>query len=75
MSPQDTISPKREMKNRKFKSEEELEYLETVLDMIRAGECSLRNGSEFLEAKTGVKISHEALRKRLKGTTNDGSGD
>jgi len=45
--------------------EDELELLAEVADMVEERALSLRDAALWLSHKTGRKISHEGLRKRL----------
>lgn len=46
-----------------------LELLEEVRELIDAGEIGYRQARDWIKLKTGLKISHEGLRLRLRQPT------
>ena len=63
------------MNKTRFVTEEEKEHLSTAVGMVRSGGLSLRGATDWLEHKTGKKISYEGLRKIIKKTAEEPVND
>jgi hypothetical protein len=53
------------MNKTKFNTMEEKDFLKQSYTMVQSGGFSLRSATVWLEAKTGIKISYEGLRKKF----------
>lgn len=50
----------------RFTTDEEKEYLTQAVEMVVTGALALRPATDWLESKTGKRISYEGLRKIIK---------
>lgn len=63
------------MNRKRFTSEEELEQLNKVVELVKNQALSLRKGAEYLQAKTGKTISYEGLRKIINSSKDVVNGE
>ena len=63
------------MNRKRFTSEEELQHLDRVVQLVKSQALSLRKGAEYLYAKTGKTITYEGLRKIINSSKDVANGE